>query len=87
MTAIDYYQLDDAGLQRVANQVLGVCIDSLRKEGKIDQALADDVHTNYSIIIEKNTWLPEFLSKWMGFKEGRAVFRLVRAVGREKASE
>ena len=81
------YTFDDAELLKQTNYTLGAVVDGLRREGFLTQDQANQIHTNYSIIIESKNWLPEFLTKWMRMKDTTLKIRLVKAIGREEYKE
>lgn len=79
------YEVTAEQLLRNANTTLGTVVDGLRREGYLTQEQADHIHTNYSVVIEKRDWLPDFLVDWLGIKDNTFKVRLVKAIGREKA--
>ena len=79
------HQIDDIQIQNMANNVLCSILDGLVSEGYITEAQSDEIAFNYSIMLENKSWLPPFLSNWLGITEDSHMrMRLVKAVGRKK---
>ena len=79
------HQLDDMQMQKLANNVLCSILDGLVAEGYITEAQSDDIALNYSVMLEKKSWLPPMLANWIGLTEESLMsMRLVKAIGRKK---
>ena len=77
------YSMDDEGLLGFSNSVMTSVIGGLMKEGYLTQEQVTEIGLNYSVIIERKSWVPEFLAKFLGLNnEKDARVRLVKAIGR-----
>lgn len=81
------YTLTDEELLKFVNSAFANTINGLYKEKYLTKSKADEIIGNYSIVVESNRWLPKSVAKWLGLKEDRIVFRLVRAVDRRANEE
>ena len=85
MTSV--YTFDDTEMLHQVNYAKGIIIDGLQREGFLTKEQAEDLHTNYSVMIETRSWVPTFLADFMGLKKDSLRVRLVRAIGRERESK
>ena len=77
------YSINDEGLLGVSNSVMTSVIGGLMKEGYLTEEQVNDIGKNYSIIIEKKSWVPVYLAKILGLDTDKdAYVRLVKAIGR-----
>lgn len=80
------YVFNNDELQGHLNTAFVNAITSLSKEKYLTQKQCDEICSNYSIIIESNTWLPKALSKWLGLADNRIHYRLAKVINRRKGS-
>ncbi len=78
------YTFTDTELMELVNQSYINIITALHKEGMLTAEEAGKAQHHYSVIIESPEWVPKFLAKWLGLKDGQIGIRLVRVVNREK---
>ena len=76
------YSYDIEGLTQLANLTMTNVIVGLQKEGYLTQSECDEIGINYSVVVETTTWLPKWLSKWLGLDDTEMCFRLCRVIGR-----
>lgn len=75
--------LTDDEILRILNTTFIVTVNGLKDEGMLTHDQVQNLYKNYSIIIERKTWLPDFLSKWLSLDKNDLIkVRLVRAIGR-----
>jgi hypothetical protein len=78
------YSMSSDELLSNVNRAKGVIVEGLQTEGFLTRAQADDIHTNYSVILESRSWLPPFLADWLGMDKEGMTLRLVRAIDRKE---
>jgi hypothetical protein len=78
------YVFEPVEFQQHLNNSFVNTIHALCAEGYITEDQRDEIVTHYSIIMESPKWMPKILCKWLGLKEDKVVYRLVKAVGRSK---
>lgn len=81
------YQMGKDELLSNMNKALNIVVDSLRIEGYLTKEQAEEINTNYSLILESRSWLPVFLADWLGIKKDAISMRLVKAVGRKESHD
>lgn len=81
------YLFKDDELQKHLNSAFNNILSGLCKEKYITAKQRDEIGANYSIIIESSSWLPKCLSDWIGLKDDKVHYRLVKAIGRYKATK
>ena len=80
------YVFSNDELQSHMNTAFLNTLHALCKEKYITAKQRDEIGTDYAIIIESRTWLPKKLADWLGLKDGRVHYRLVKVIGRCKKS-
>ena len=78
------YQFDDSDLLKQVNHTYISVIDALRREKFLTVEDANTLMTEYSVIVEHKSWLPPFLSKWLGLDDDKIGLRLARVIAREE---
>lgn len=78
------YTMNFEDLQKHANSVLMTVVNGLSKEKLLTEKERSDILTNYSIIVEKDTWLPDWLVKVLKLKENAVTYRLVKVINRKE---
>ena len=78
------YVFETHEFQQHLNNSFMNTIHALCAEGFITEDQRDEIGTNYSVIMESSNWMPRVLCKWLGLKDDKVVYRLVKAVGRSK---
>lgn len=73
-------QMTDSDLQLHANLVLVEIVNSLTKEGFINKEKSDDVLKNYAVVVENDSWLPEFLQKFFEIDDGKMRYKMVKRI-------
>ncbi len=81
------FSLTSEDFQLHANRVMIAVVDGLAKEGLLESDDADIILKNYSVLVENDSWMPQFLMDWLGMKSDTFRYRLVRAIGREECKE
>ncbi len=79
------YTFTDTELLELLNQTYINTISALYKEKLLTDENAGIAQHHYSVIVESSEWVPKFLTKWLGLKDGQIGMRLVRVVNREEA--
>lgn len=78
----EYFTLTNEEMQKHANGVLQVVINGLVETNDLNVGRAAKILEEYSIVVEKSSWLPPSLQKLLKMKEGAIQYRLVRVLGR-----
>jgi len=81
------YSMNNDELLSNINRAKGVIVEGLHTEGFLTREQADEIHTNYSVILETRKWLPEFLADWLGLEKDGMRLRLVRAIDRKEKTK
>ena len=76
------HTMSDEELQRLVNMALASIAEGLEEEGYVEKGKSKEIMIKYSVIVERNTWLPKWVSEKLKLEKDRIIFRLVKAIGR-----
>ena len=71
--------MTDIDLQQHANIVLFQVVNSLIKEGFIDESKKDDILLNYHVIVVRGSWLPKFMQDFLKLGDN-ITYNLVKRI-------
>lgn len=81
------YSYEHEQLLELSNNIFLNVVYALKEEKYLSEQQMDEILTNYSVILEDRSWLPKFLSKYLGLNKDHQHYRLVKAIGRKEIKE
>lgn len=81
------YSYEHEELLEQSNNIFLNVVYALKEEKYLTEQQMNEIIMNYSVIIENRSWLPQFLSKYLGLNKGYQHYRLVKAIGRKEVKE